>query len=81
MKVLVIGLNGLGLSPTSPRKARILVDQGKAERVKLKPYTIKLLFKTGCAGGPIDVGVDTGSQNIGIAVKTHDKVLDNMGID
>ena len=37
MKIFVIGRNGLGLMPTSPRKARILLKEGKA-RIVRKAY-------------------------------------------
>ena len=75
MKVLVIGMNGLGLMPTTPRKARILLKSGKAEVVRKIPFTIKLLYKTGCATQDIDVGIDTGSQHIGVSIVSEDRVL------
>ena len=43
MKVLVIGSNGLGLMPTTERKARLLLKEHKAVRVRKIPYTIRLL--------------------------------------
>ena len=75
MKVLVIGMNGLGLMPTTPRKARILLKEKKATVVRKVPFTIKLLYKTGCATQAKGLGVDTGSQHIGIGVITEKKVL------
>lgn len=75
MKVLVIGRNGLGLMPTSPRKARILLQSGKAVVVRKTPFTIRLLYKTGCAVQKTDCGIDTGSQHIGVAVVSENKVL------
>ena len=44
--VLVIGMNGVGLMPTTPRKARVLLQEGKAEVYRKTPFTIKLLYKT-----------------------------------
>lgn len=69
MKVYVIGQNGLGLAPTTPRKARILLKSGRAEIAFRQPFTIRLKYKTGCAH-PKDmvIGVDTGSQHIGVSV-------------
>jgi len=40
MRVYVIGLNGLGLMPTTPRKARLLLHAGRAEVVRRTPFTI-----------------------------------------
>lgn len=75
MKVLVIGMNGIGLMPTTPRKARILLKQKKAEVVHKQPFTIRLLYKTGSATQHCDLGIDTGVQHIGAAVVSEDKVL------
>ena len=66
--VYVIGMNGLGLSPTTERKARILLKQGKASVARKTPFTIHLLYKTGCATTVTHCGTDTGSQHIGKAV-------------
>ena len=73
--VLAIGLNGRGLMPCTPRKARILLKEKKAKVVRRTPFTIRLLYKTGCATQPITLGVDTGSQHIGIAIVSDDTVL------
>ena len=73
--VLVIGMNGRGLMPCTPRKARILLKEKKARVVRRTPFTIRLLYKTGCATQPITLGVDTGSQHIGVAVVSDDTVL------
>lgn len=56
-------------SPTTPRKARILLKSGRAEIAFRQPFTIRLLYKTGCAHPKeMVVGIDTGSQHIGVAV-------------
>lgn len=73
--VLVIGLNGLGLMPTTPRKARKLLEAHRAKVVNRHPFTIQLLYKTGGATQPTLLGVDTGSRHIGVAVVSDDKVL------
>ena len=65
MKIFVIGRNGLGLMPTTPRKARILLKEGKARIVRKVPFTIQLTIKTGCATQQVYVGIDTGSQRQG----------------
>lgn len=73
--VLVIGMNGIGLMPTTPRKARILIRQKKAKVVRKMPFTIRLLYKTGSATQHVELGIDTGSQHVGVAVVADNKVL------
>ena len=75
MNVFVIGLNGTRLMPTNPRKARKLLQNGKAEVYKKRPFTIKLLYKTGSTTQSVDIGIDTGSQHIGVAIVSEEKVL------
>lgn len=75
MKVLVIGMNGIGLMPTSPRKARMLLKAGRADVVQRYPFTIRLNYKAGNAVQDIRLGIDTGESHIGAAVTTGNKVL------
>lgn len=75
MRVYVIGFNGFGLMPTTPRKARVLINQGRAEVYCKRPYTIRLLYKTGVNTQKLDLGIDTGSQHIGVAVASKDEVV------
>ena len=75
MSVLVIGLNGIPLMPTTERKARILLKDNKAFVVSRHPFAIRLLYKTGCAVQVGQLGVDTGSQNIGIGVVCGNRVI------
>ena len=67
-KVFVIGCTGIALMPTTPRKARVLLKAGKAEVFCKRPFTIKLLYKTGSTTQPLALGIDTGSQHIGIGL-------------
>ena len=76
MKVFVIGMNGRGLMPMKPRHARKLLEQHKAKVVHKKPFTIQLLYKTGCTTQNVSLGIDTGSQHIGVGVTSDNKVLD-----
>lgn len=73
--VFVIGLNGVRLMPTTPRKARKLLDDGKATVYMKRPFTIQLNYKTGTTTQQVDLGIDTGSQHIGIGIVSEDKVL------
>lgn len=72
-KVFVINIVSVALMPTTPRKARILLKEGKAIVYRKRPFTIQLLYKTGGATQPLDLGVDTGSQHIGIGVCQYDQ--------
>lgn len=75
MCVFVIGLTGKQLMPTTPRKARMLLKNGKAEVYSKNPFTIKLNYKTGGTVQDVSLGIDTGSQHIGIAIVSNSKVL------
>lgn len=78
MKVYMIGLNGIGLMPTTPGKARRLLKAGKAEVYQRHPFTIRLLYKTGCNTQPLSLGIDTGESHIGIAVVSQGRVLESV---
>ena len=68
MVVYVINKHGKPLMPCSPRKARILLKNGKAKVIKRTPFTIKLLYGSSGYKQPLTHGVDTGSAKIGSAV-------------
>ena len=61
-------MNGLGLAPTTPGKARRLLKDKRATVVCRQPFTIRLKYKTGCAHPELTLGEDTGSQHIGFAI-------------
>ena len=75
MGVLVYGLYGTPLMPTTNCKARKLLQAGKAKILNRHPFTIRLLYKTGTAVQPGNIGIDTGSQHIGVAVTVGNKVI------
>jgi hypothetical protein len=54
--------------PTTPRKARLLLEKGKAKCMRITPFTIKLLYTTTEYTQPLTHGIDTGSSEIGSAV-------------
>ena len=70
MSVFVVGLNGCRLMPVSERKARLLLKGGKASVYRKVPFTIKLNYKTGSTVQPGYLGIDTGSQHIGLCGRT-----------
>ncbi len=72
MKVFVIDSGGKPLLPTKPRRARQLLDQGKARVKQVVPFTIQLNRKIDNPVGEFEVGIDDGAKYVGIAVKnTH----------
>ena len=75
MSVLVIGRNGRALMPTNPRKARLLLKKKTASVVCRHPFIIQLLYKTGCATQEGCIGIDTGSQHIGVGITCGDRVI------
>lgn len=56
--------------PCSPRRARILLMEGKAKVLNRTPFTIQLLYGSSGYRQPIKVGVDAGSQTIGLSAAT-----------
>ena len=70
-KVLVVNKHGRPLMPTTPRKARILLKDGKAKIFARNPFTIQLLY--GCRGytQPVTLGIDAGYKTIGYSAVTE----------
>ncbi len=75
MIVYVNNKHGEPLMPCKPRKARILLKQGKARVIKRTPFTIQLLYGSSGYKQPINLGVDAGSIHIGISATTEKEVL------
>ena len=61
--------------PTTQRKARILLKEKKAKIIKYDPFTIQLNYPTGENRQEVNIGIDTGAKNIGIAVTSGNNVL------
>lgn len=53
--------------PTSPGKARLLLNKGKAKVVQRDPFTIQLKYATGENKQPIKFGLDTGYKFVGFS--------------
>lgn len=71
MSVFVINQRNQPLMPTTSRKARLLLKQGKAKVVKKSPFSIQLLQATGETKQEITLGVDAGSKHIGLSATTE----------
>lgn len=75
MSVYVINQRKEALMPTTYRKARMLLKQGKANVVEIKPFTIQLLYATGETKQEIRLGIDSGYLNIGFSAVTNKEEL------
>lgn len=84
-KVYVLNQRGKSLMSTTPRKAKILLKQGKVKVVKRAPFTIQLLYSTGENKQLITLGIDSGAKYIGFSAISNKAelisgtvILDNM---
>ncbi len=75
MKVFVLSHTGKPLMPTTPRRARLWLTAKRARVVRREPFTIQLRFETTTYTQPASVGVDTGSQTVGIAATANREVI------
>jgi len=75
LRVPVLNMRGKPLMPTTQRKARILLKQGKAKVVKRAPFVIQLTIATGEAKQNITLGIDSGYSKVGFSAKTEKKEL------
>ncbi len=77
MLVHVINKHGQPLMPCSPRKARLLLKDGKAKLYKGKTgyFTIQLVHGSSGYKQPVTVGIDTGAKRTPIAAVSNGKVL------
>ena len=75
MFVYVINKHGQPLMPCAPRKARVLLKHGKARVVHREPFTIRLLYGSSGYTQEVALGVDAGSQVIGLSATTENRVV------
>ena len=75
MSVFVKNIRGESLMPCSPRKARLLLREGKAKIINYTPFTIQLTYATGETVQEVSIGIDLGTKHTGIAVTSENKVL------
>ena len=73
--VYVLNMHGEPLMPCSPRKARLLLKEGKARVVKRTPFVIKLLHGSAGYKQPVALGVDAGSRHVGLSACTEGREL------
>jgi hypothetical protein len=75
MFVYVLNCHGEPLMPCQPRKARLLLKAGKAKVVKRVPFTLQLLFGSSGYKQAGSLGIDAGTQHIGVSATTEKAVL------
>lgn len=61
--------------PCSPRKARVLLKEGKAKVVQRTPFTIQLTVPTGETKQEITLGVDSGFTHVGLSAVSDKEEL------
>lgn len=71
MFVYVLNKEGKPLMPCQPRKARILLRNGKAKVIKREPFTIQLIYGSSGYKQKISLGIDAGSKHIGASASTE----------
>lgn len=73
--VYVLNRHGKPFMPCLPRKARLLLKEGKAKVVRMEPFTIQLLYGSSGYKQDVSLGVDTGTKHIGVSATTEQTVL------
>lgn len=74
--IYVLAASGKPLMPTKRRnKVWYWLRKGLAKVVSREPFTIQLGFETPAYTQPVTVGVDTGSQTVGIAATSNGEVV------
>ncbi len=61
--------------PCQPRKARLLLKEGKAKVASMVPFTIQLLYGSSGYTQTVSLGVDAGTRQIGASATTEQQVL------
>jgi RRXRR protein len=75
MFVYVLNCRGQPLMPCQPRKARLLLKEGKAKVVRMVPFTLQLLYGSSGYKQEVALGIDAGSEHIGVSATTEQRVL------
>src|SRR5712692_5958369 len=75
MFVYVLNCHGEPLMPCQPRKARLLLQEGKAKVVRMIPFTIQLLYGSSGYKQEVSLGLDAGTHHIGVSASTPQQVL------
>ena len=70
MAVFVLDRQGKALMPCSEKRARLLLERGRARVHRVVPFVIRLTDRTAesCALQPLSIKIDPGSRTTGIAL-------------
>ncbi|HEY7420089.1 MAG TPA: RNA-guided endonuclease IscB [Ktedonobacteraceae bacterium] len=75
MFVYVFNRHGQPLMPCRPCKARLLLKSGKAKIARMMPFTIQLLYGSSGYKQGVSLGIDAGTQHIGVSATSEKGVL------
>ena len=81
MAVFVIDKSKNPLMPTSEKRARLLLEKGRAVVVKMYPFTIRLKDRLGGELQQVQIKIDPGSKYTGISVVRDSKILNLFQIN
>jgi len=77
--VFVLDKNKQPLMPCSEKRARLLLERGRAVVVRVYPFVIRLKDRAGGDLQPLRVKLDPGSKVTGVAVVRDDEFVDALG--
>lgn len=75
MFVFILNCHGQPLMPCHPRKARLLLREGKVKVIRRVPFTLQLLYGSSGYKQEVSLGVDAGTRHIGVSATTQRMVL------
>lgn len=75
MRVFVLHQDDTPLMPTSPAKARHLLEKGQATVARREPFTIRLKVPSDKHRQPVTIGVDLGAKTVGVAAAAEGSAL------
>ncbi|MBF0413975.1 MAG: RRXRR domain-containing protein, partial [Desulfamplus sp.] len=79
-KVFVLDTNKTPLTPCRPKRARVILKQGKAAVFRMFPFTIILKHEIhGASPRPLRIKIDPGSRKTGIAIVSVKSIPDSTG--
>lgn len=73
--VYIVNQHDKPLMPCHPRKARVLLKAGKAKVIRRVPFTLQFLYGSSGYTQHISLGIDAGTQHIGVSATTEQVVL------
>ena len=73
--VFVLSKHNNPLMPCRPRKARLLLKTGKAVKVHTRPFTIRLVYGSSGYKQDINLGIDSGYEEVGFSAVCEKREL------